>query len=105
MAQKTIKVPPVVHALLMERARKQNVTAGAVLVEMLDRNSVTVALQPVQHERWEAAAAECGVALPQFILLVVESLLGAGRNPATSEPPAVPKVWGACCASPAGVTP
>jgi hypothetical protein len=109
MALKTIKVTPVAHAMLAARARKHGVSAGAVLLDLLNDSNVTVPLEPVQRERWEAAAAACGVSLPQFILLRVEALLYAGGTPTVDEqaPPApqgatllTPR--GACCKSDAG---
>jgi len=102
MALKTVKVSPVAHERLMERSRALSKPAGVVLLDLLEDDSVKVPLEPVQRERWEAAAAECGVSLPQFILLTVEGLLNGARNPATSRPPALPTVWGACCRSDAG---
>lgn len=77
MALKTIKVAPLAHMLLTARARKHNITAGAMLLRLLEDDSVMVPLEPVQRVRWEEAAAARGVSLPQFILLQVESLMDA----------------------------
>lgn len=86
MTLKTVKVNPTVHSLLMERARTEGASAGTALMRMLTDTSVKVPLEPVQRERWEAAAAAAGVSLPQFILLRVEAQLSA-------VPPGVPAVF------------
>lgn len=98
MSQKSMKVSPSVHQQVKDLARTLGTSANGVLLHLLNTSSVAVPLEPVQRERWEAAAAACGVSLAQFILLRMEALLYGALVPdqAQSEPPHATDLWAAC---------
>lgn len=102
MSQKTLKVSPFVHEQVMELGTRLDTTASGAILHLLNDTSLAVPLEPVQRERWEAAAAEWGVSLAQFVLLRVEATLGGWMppDPAPVPAPLAPAVWGACCAPP-----
>lgn len=72
---KSLKVSEDSHRRVHDIARALNGNADDAVRSLLDPNQVRVRVTEIQRRRWQEAADEAGVSLPEFIMMRVEGAL------------------------------